>query len=83
MVNFHKSKNDIIHEREAHKSGHTNIDKYRVTAHIKLKKQIIISKSEQKWTYWLFVKDYKVLTISTKYVFVSGIIMPSLKSKEQ
>ncbi len=53
----------------------TNIDKYRVAAD----EAIISCKKCSKWTYGLFGHNYRVAALSTLYLTVLWIIIPSLK----
>ena len=48
--------------------------------HVKYQQQ---QKHVLNWTYGLFSQNYRVVTRSTFYLIVSGIIIPSLKAIEK
>ncbi len=52
---------------------------------ISCKKECKISKTKYilNWTYGLFGHNYRVFTLSTLYLTVSGIIIPILKTMAQ
>ena len=61
----------------------TNIDKFRVAANITeyhiISKLIFLDKHVLNWTYGIFGQNERIATLSTFYLTVSGIIIPSLK----
>ncbi len=64
----------VIKAKLKKSSDQTNIDKYRVAANIK---EYHTFKISMFWKYKLFGHYYRVDTLSTFYLTVSGIIIPN------